>query len=437
MAQGKQKLSREEVIGQSREHTLFSWSVQSQVEPIALERSEGIYFWDFNGKRYMDFTSILMNVNIGHQHPRVVKAIQEQAAHFCTAHPAMATEPRASLGNLLARITPGDLTKAFFCTGGADANENAVKMARAYTGKHKVIARYRSYHGATHGAGALTGDQRRWATEPGMPGVVHILDPYCYRCPFGWTQETCSRQCITHLEDVIKFEGAENIAAVIMEGITGTNGLFIPPADYWPRVREICSRNNILLIADEVMSGFGRTGKWFAVDHWGVVPDMMTLAKGITSGYVPLGCVMVSQKIADYFENRMLRAGLTHNTHPLACAAASECISVYEEEGMIDNSARLGAYLDSRLKELKQKFPLVGDTRCLGLFAVVEMVKDRASKEPLPDEVMNRLGSYLRDQGFFTYIKHQLIFVVPPLCITKEQLDEGLEILEAGIATIS
>ena len=327
------KLSSKEIIQLNKEYTFFSWSVQGQVNPIPVDRAEGVYFWDTDGKRYLDFSSQLMNTNIGHQHPKVVKAIQEQAAKLCFVHPGNATDVRGILGKKLAQVTPGNLKKTFFTLGGAEANENAIKIARFYTGRHKILARYRSYHGATHGSIALTGDYRRLAVEPAMPGGVHFLDPFCYRCPFGKKIETCKRECVHHLEEVIKYEGPDKIAAIIMEGVVGSNGLIIPPDDYWPRVREICDKNGILLISDEVMSGWGRTGKWFAVDNWGVVPDMITTAKGITSGYVPLGAVIVSEPIAKFFDDKYLYAGLTYNGHALACAAAVATISVYEEDG--------------------------------------------------------------------------------------------------------
>ena len=299
-------LTASEMAQMNREYTFFSWSVQSAVNPIPMDRAEGIYFWDVDGRRYTDFSSQLMNLNIGHQHPKVVAAIQAQAAKLCYAHPGTATEPRGRLGKKIAEVTPGNLKKTFFTLGGAEANENAIKMARFYTGRHKIMARYRSYHGATHGAIALTGDYRRLPVEPAMPGAVHFLDPYCYRCPFGWTIQTCHRECIKHVEEVIGYEGPDRVAAIIMEGVTGSNGLIVPPDDYWPRIREICSKYGILLISDEVMSGWGRTGKWFAVDNWGVVPDMITTAKGLTAGYVPLGALIASEPIARFFDDKYL-----------------------------------------------------------------------------------------------------------------------------------
>lgn len=432
------KLTSQEIVDLSREYTFFSWSVQGQVNPIPVEKAEGIYFWDTDGKRYIDFSSQLMNTNIGHQHPKVVKAIQDQAAQLCFVHPGNTTEVRARLGKKLAEVTPGSLKKTFFALGGAEANENAIKLARFYTGRHKILARYRSYHGATHGSIALTGDYRRLAVEPAMPGAVHFLDPFCYRCPFGQKKETCHRECIKHLEEVIHYEGPDKIAAIIMEGVVGSNGLIVPPDDYWPRVREICDRYGILLISDEVMSGWGRTGQWFAVNHWGVVPDIITTAKGITSGYVPLGAVIVSEEIARFFDDKYLYAGLTYNGHALALAAALATIEVYEEDHLIENAATLGKYLGERLEALKAKHPSVGDVRYIGLFSALELVQNRETKEPFDPSVMAEVGKTLKENGLFTFIMAKkdmgtIVFVVPPLCITKEQLDEGLALVEKGL----
>ena len=431
------KLSTQEIVQMNREYTFFSWSVQGQVNPIPVEKAQGIYFWDTDGKRYIDFSSQLMNTNIGHQHPKVVKAIQDQAGKLCFVHPGNATEPRGLLGKKLAEVTPGNLKKTFFALGGAEANENAIKIARFYSGRNKILARYRSYHGATHGSIALTGDYRRLAVEPAMPGSVHFLDPFCYRCPFGLEIKTCKRQCITHVEEVIKYEGADKIAAIIMEGVVGSNGLIIPPDDYWPRVREICDRNGILLISDEVMSGWGRTGKWFAVDNWNVVPDMITTAKGITSGYVPLGAVIVSEPIAKFFDDKYLFAGLTYNGHALACAAALATIEVYEDDHLIENAAKVGKYLGEALEEIKARHPSVGDVRYIGLFSALELVTDRGTKGIVPPAVMAEVGKVLRQNGLFTFIlannMGSMVFVVPPLCITRVQLDEGLALVEKGL----
>jgi len=428
------KLSSKEIVNLNKEFTLFSWSIQSATNPIPIARAKGIYFWDIDGKRYIDFSSQLMNMNIGHQHPSVIKAIQEQAAQLCYAHPGMATEARGLLGKRIAEITPGNLKKTFFCLGGAEANENAIKIARFYTGRHKIMARYRSYHGATHGAIALTGDYRRLPVEPALPGVVHFLDPFCYRCPFGWNIETCHRECISHVEEVIGYEGPDRIAAIIMEGVTGSNGLIVPPDDYWPRIRELCNKYGILLISDEVMSGWGRTGKWFAVDNWNVVPDIITTAKGITSGYVPLGAVIISEPIGNYFEDKMLWCGLTYSGHPLACAAGLATINVYEEDGLLQNSTQVGKYLGERLELIKNNHPCVGDVRYIGLFTAIEIVSDKQSKKPI--DPLTDTGKFLRDNGLFTFIFHNVIFVVPPLCITKAQIDEGLSVVERALEVL-
>jgi len=428
------KLTTHEIVQMGKEFTFFSWSVQGQVNPIPVEKAQGVYFWDTDGKRYLDFSSQLMNTNIGHQHPKVVKAIQEQAAKLCFVHPGNTTEVRGLLGKKLAEVTPGNLKKTFFTLGGAEANENAIKIARFYSGKQKILARYRSYHGATHGAIALTGDYRRLAVEPAMPGAVHFLDPFCYRCPFGQKIETCKRECILHLEEVIRYEGPDKIAAIIMEGVVGSNGLIVPPDDYWPRVRELCDKYGILLISDEVMSGWGRTGKWFAVDHWGVVPDILTTAKGITSGYIPLGAVIVSEPIANFFDDKYLYAGLTYNGHALACAAALATLEVYETEGLIVNAAKLGKYLGKELEAIKARHASVGDVRYIGLFAALELVKNRKTKEILSASVMGEIGRDLREKGLFTFLMANnmgsMVFVVPPLSITKAELDEGLAIVE-------
>jgi len=424
-------LSTKEIVNLNKEYTLFSWSVQSATNPIPISRAEGVYFWDTDGKRYIDFSSQLMNMNIGHQHPKVIKAIQDQAAQLCYAHPGMATEARGILGRKLAEVAPGNLKKTFFCLGGAEANENAIKIARFYTGRNKIMARYRSYHGATHGAIALTGDYRRLPVEPAMPGVVHFLDPFCYRCPFGWTIETCHRECISHVEEVISYEGPDKIAAIFMEGVTGSNGLIIPPDDYWPRVREICNKYGILLISGEVMSGWGRTGKWFAVDNWNVVPDIITTAKGITSGYVPLGAVILSEPIANYFEDKMFWCGLTYSGHPLACAAGIATIDVYSEDGLLQNAIKVGLHLGKRLEEIKINHPSVGDVRYIGLFTALEIVSNKKTKKPIDPLV--ETGKFLRDNGLFTFIFHNVLFIVPPLCITTAQIDDGLEIIEKAL----
>lgn len=431
------KLSSQEIVAMNREYTFFSWSIQSQVNPIPVEKAEGIFFWDTDGKRYYDFSSQLMNTNIGHQHPKVVKAIQDQAAKICFVHPGNATDVRGLLGMKIAEVTPGNLKKTFLTLGGAEANENAIKLVRFYTGRNKIMARYRSYHGATHGAIALTGDYRRLAVEPTMPGAVHFLDPFCYRCPFGQKENSCNRECISHVEEIIKYEGPDKVAAIIMEGVVGSNGLIIPPDDYWASIRKICDKYGILLIDDEVMSGWGRTGKWFAVDHWNVVPDIITTAKGITSGYLPLGACIVSEPIAKFFDDKYLYAGLTYNGHALACAAALATIGVYQEDALIDNAARMGIILKGALEEIKERHPSVGDVRVIGLFSALELVINRETKESFPPAKMAELGKYLREKGLFTFIMANnlgsILFIVPPLCINESQLMEGLAIIEEAL----
>ena len=345
----------------------------------------------------------------------------------------MATEPKALLGKELAEIAPGNLNKVFFTLAGADANENAVKFARLYTKKHKILARYISYHGSTYGAITLSGDYRRPPVEPGIPGVVHVFDPYCYRCPFGLTPQTCHWECITHIEKVIQYENPDTVAALIMEGVTGSNGILVPPDDYWPRLREITQKYGILLISDEVMSGFGRTGEWFAVDHWDVTPDMITFAKGVTSGYLPLGGVIVSDPIARFFEDKYLYMGLTYMGHPMSCAAGLAAIDVYRSENLIERAKSLGKTLSAVLDAIKEKYPSVGDVRSIGLFSVIELVKDRETKEPYGAEVMNAIREQLLVDGLTTFISKNMVFVVPPLVISDEELRQGLEIIEKAL----
>ena len=418
----------EDIVRQNREYTLFSWSVQSAVDPIPVTRAEGVHFWDADGRKYLDLSSGLVNLNLGHQHPKVVKAIQEQAGVLCCIQPSMATEPRGRLGQMMAEVAPSNLKKSFLCLGGADANENAIKLARMYTKRTKIIARYKSYHGSTMGAAALTGDPRRIPAEPTMPGVVHVFDPFCYRCPFGQKPATCHRECIKHVESVVQYEGPDTVAAIFMEGVTGiVNGLFVPPHDYWPRMREICDKYGIMLVADEVMSGFGRTGKWFALNHWDVKPDIMTLAKGMTCGYVPMGAVMISEPIAKYFEDRMLSCGLTFSAHTLGCAAACATIQVYKDEGLIENSARMGRILGECLEEMKARHPSVGDVRYIGLFSTIELVKDRTTQEPL---VVPSLNKELRNRGVSTATPGNLISIAPPLIINETELRGALAVVD-------
>src|SRR5690349_1145896 len=373
------RMSSQAIVDLTRQHTLFEWSAQSAVDPIPVAGAKGCWFWTPEGKRFLDFNSQLMCVNIGHGDERVVRAIKRQAETLAYANPFMATEARALLGRKLAEIAPGDIDVFFFTNGGSEANENALKLARQFTGRHKVLSFYRSYHGATAGSMMLTGDPRRWASEPGMPGVVHVLNPY-HGIRRGWDT---AEQALALLEETIQLEGASTIAACFLEPVTGTNGVLIPPDRYVQGVRDLCTKYGILMVADEVMSGFGRTGEWFAVDHWNVVPDLMTMAKGLTSAYVPLGAVGMRRSIADHFKDEVFFGGLTYNSHPLGCAAALATLQVYEEDRLIENARRMGAIMQQRLEALQAKHAIVGAVRSIGLFGLVELVEDRGSMEPL------------------------------------------------------
>ena len=367
----------QQVVEEAKRYVLHSWSVQSAVNPIPVAGGEGRYFWDYDGKRYLDFASQLVNVSIGHQHPKLVAAIKEQADKLCTIGPPMATEPRSTLARLVAEVTPGDLSMTFFTNGGAEANENAIRLARWYTGRHKIIARYRSYHGATAGSLTLTGDPRRWPSEPGIPGVVRMFDPYTYRCPAGHPDPCPVCTGAPHLEEILQYEGAHTVAAVILETVTGTNGIIVPPDGYLQSIREVCDRHGILLIADEVMAGFGRTGKWFGVDNWDVVPDILTMAKGINSGYVPLGAMTVREPIAAWLQDKYFAGGLTYSGHPLACAVGVASIEAFREEGIVEHAAEMGPQFKAALDGLAAKHPSVGEVRGIGCFWGLELVKSR------------------------------------------------------------
>lgn len=433
-----------EILPLSLEHSFWTWSAQGKVAPIPVTRAKGVYFWDAAGKRYLDFNSMVMCANIGHGDERVIEAIVEQARQLPFAGPPMATKPRAILGKLLAEVTPAGLDVFLFTLGGADANENAIKLARAYTGRHKILARYRSYHGASAGAMALTGDPRRVAWEPNlMPGVVHFLDPYRYRSTFHRANPHISeaeftRDYLDHLEEVITYEGPQTIAAVFLETVTGTNGVIIPPQGYLPGVREICDRYGILMVCDEVMSGFGRTGKWFAVDHWGVVPDIMTMAKGLTSGYAPLGAVAMRREIAAFFAERPFQSGLTYNSHPISLAAAIANIRVMQADRLVERAATMGPVLHRLLADLGEQHPSVGEVRSIGLFGVIELVRDRKTREPLApyngdSPEMLALRQYLLDHGVYLYTHWHTVLVVPPLIITEQQLQEGFSVLDEAL----
>jgi taurine--2-oxoglutarate transaminase len=427
-------MSGEEMVALSKKHTLFEWSAQSKVDPIPVARAKGIYFWTPEGKRFIDFNSQLMCVNIGHGDERVIRAIREQAEVLAYANPFMATEARARLGAKLATITPGDIDVFFFTNGGAEANENAIKLARLSTGRHKILARYRSYHGGTAGSMMLTGDPRRWTSEPGMPGVVHVLDPY-HGIGRGWESADSS---LAMIEEVIQLEGAHTIAGFILESVTGTNGVLVPPDGYMQGVRALCDKYGILMICDEVMAGFGRTGEWFAINHWNVVPDIITMAKGLTAAYVQLGAVGMRRGIADQFKDKVFYGGLTYNSHPLACAAALAAIQVYEEDKLLDNARRMGAVMKGLMEELARKHPSVGAVRSIGLFGLIELVRDKARKVPLApfngtSDEMAALGRFFREQGLYTFVRWNTFFTNPPLCITEQELREGFAIIDRGL----
>ena len=427
-----------EIKNLAKTHILHSWAVNAEIDPTVITDVDGVYIIDSEGRKILDFSSQLMCVNVGHKNQKIIKAIQEQAEKVCYLYPGFAYESRAKIGKALAEVTPGDLNKIFFTLGGADANDNAIKIARAATKKHKILARYRSYHGATYGAITLTGDPRRPPVEPALPGVIHVLDPYCYRCPFALTYPECGLQCAEHIAEVIQYETADTVAAVFMESVVGSNGLIVPPDGYMQRVKEICEENDVLFVVDEIMSGFGRTGKWFAIEHWDVAPDIMTMAKGLTSAYIPLGAVAVSPKVSDVIDKEVLYCGLTYGAHPLSCAAACAAIEVYREENLIENARDMGAILKTELKRFKEKHASVGDVRAIGLFSCIELVKNKRTKEPLsPYNAMGKAAENstaifkrLMAKGLFTFVRWMFLFIVPPLSINEAQLREGLSIID-------
>jgi taurine---2-oxoglutarate transaminase len=428
-------MNAEEIVALSRRYTLYDWQAQATANPIPVDRAEGVYFYTPDGKRYLDFNSQLMGVNIGHGDKRVIAAIARQAEKLAYISPFMAHEARAVLGRKLAQILPGDIEKVFFTLGGAEANENAIRMARAVTGRQKILARYRSYHGNTSGAITLTGDPRRWPNEPGIPGVIHVLDPY-----HGPDRPVdTAEESLRYLEETIQLEGPSTIAAFILEPVTGTNGILIPPDGYLQGVRDLCDRHGIVMIADEIMSGFGRTGEWFAVNHWGVVPDIITMAKGLTSSYVPLGAVGMRPHIAEYFEQHVYFGGLTYNSHPLACAAAIATLDVYVEDGLIEHASQMGELMGAHHQSLLRDHPSVGAVRNIGLFGVLELVRDRRTMEPMApfngnSDEMRALDRYLLDHGVYTMVRWWDVMTNPPLCITEAQLDEGFAVINDALA---
>ncbi|MFD8885324.1 aspartate aminotransferase family protein [Streptomyces erythrochromogenes] len=426
-----------------RKHVFHSWSAQALIDPLAVAGAEGSYFWDYEGKRYLDFSSQLVNTNIGHQHPKVVAAIQEQAARLCTLAPGFAVDVRSEAARLIAERTPGDLDKIFFTNGGAEAVENAVRMARLHTGRAKVLSTYRSYHGATAAAINLTGDPRRWPSDTAAAGVVHFWGPYLYRsaCHATTEAEECER-ALAHLADTIAFEGPQSIAAIILESVPGTAGIMVPPAGYLAGVRELCDRHGIVFILDEVMAGFGRTGTWFAADHWGVTPDLITFAKGVNSGYVPLGGVAISAAIAETFATRPYPGGLTYSGHPLACAAAVATINTMEEEGVVEHAAHLGEnVIGPALAELAERHPSVGEVRGLGAFWALELVRDKETREPLvpynaagaDNAPMAEFAAACKASGLWPFVNMNRTHVVPACTITEAEAKEGLALLDEAL----
>jgi len=426
-------LSAEEITELCLRHTLYDWSAQAGLKPMAVASAKGVRFTTVDGRRFIDFNSQLMSVNAGHGDRRIIEAIKAQADRLPYISPFLATEVRARLGQKLAELLPGDIDKVFFTLGGTDANENAIKMARAVTGRPKILARYRSYHGSTGNAIQATGDPRRWPNEHSA-GIIHVLDPY-HGIERGWDD---AEPALRQLEETIRLEGPETIAGFLLEPISGTNGVLIPPDGYLQGVRELCDRHGIQMICDEVMSGFGRTGRWFAVDHWDVVPDLITLAKGLTSSYVPLGAVGMRPHIARYFDDHVFFGGLTYNSHPLGCAAALGTMQAYEEDDMVGNAQRMGAVLARQHQRLIERHPCVGAVRSIGLFGAIELVRSRKTMEPLApfngtSPEMKAIVQALLDAGLFTFVRWNTIMTNPPLCINEAELEEGFEILDTAL----
>jgi taurine--2-oxoglutarate transaminase len=441
MAQTKTVSEAQEIIQDNLDYTIFSWSKQKGIAPIAVKYAEGVYLYDYDGKRYIDFSSGLMNVNIGHGNQRVTDVVMKQMQEVSYVTPSCVTKARGELGKKLASIAPKGLNRTLFTIGGAEAIDNAVKLARMYTGRHKILCRYQAYHGATYGAMAAGGDPRKLASDAQQaPNFVHFDIPIAYRWEYG--EENLLKDAVINLERLIAFEGPQNIAAILLEGESGSSGCLKYPVGYMKKVRELCDRHGILLIADEVMSGFGRTGKWFGVDNHGIIPDMIATAKGITSGYLPLGALIVSDKVISQFDDKVLFLGLTYSAHPVCCAAGLEVLKIYEDDGLIENTVAMGKYIDSEIERLKQKHPSIGDWRNTGLLGCLELVKDRKTKEPMapfnakPDEmtIMNKVAARIKDLGMYTFVRWNYIFIAPPLCINKEQVDEGLAIISDAVS---
>jgi taurine--2-oxoglutarate transaminase len=430
-------MTGEEIKSTLKKYNLQSWSKQKNINPIPVERAEGIYFWDYEGSRYTDMSSQLVNMNLGFGNKAIGEAIKEQVDKYCFISPAYGSESRAKLAEKIVGLMPDNIGKVFFTNAGADANENAVKMARMFTGRNKVFSRYRSYHGSSFGAGNLTGEPRRYPLEPGIPGFIKFFDPYIYREKITFeSEEAASKYYVAKLEEQIQYEGPDSIAAIVMETITGSNGVIIPPKGYMPGVRALCDKYGILMICDEVMTGWCRTGKMFAFENFDVKPDIVTFAKGVTCGYVPLGGVAVSKEIAEYFNENLLSCGLTYSGHPLACAAGVACVNYLIEENILDNVNKVGKVLGEKLEALKADHPCVGDVRYIGLFSAVELVKSKDTKEPIvqygkdPQGVMGKILGMLKERKFMTYTHENMILIAPPLIITEEQLTEEMKKLD-------
>lgn len=425
-------------------YNLQSWSKQRGINPIPIEKADGIYMWDFDGNRYSDMSSQLVNLNVGHNCRPIIEAIKEQAEKYCYLSPSYGSEPRAKLAKMVVDLMPDNMGKVFFTNGGADANENAIKIARMYTGRNKVFSRYRSYHGSTFGAGNLTGEPRRYPLEPGIPGFIHFFDPYVYREPVikFESEKQAAEYYVSKLREQVLYEGPDSVAAIVMETITGSNGVIIPPEGYLQGVRKICDEFGIMMICDEVMAGWGRTGKMFAFENFGVKPDIVSFAKGVTCGYVQLGGVVVSKEIAAYFDDHLLSCGLTYSAHPLACAAGVACVNYYKEANILENVNKVGKVLGELLEDIKSKHACVGDVRYIGLFSSIELVRNKNTKEPLvpygkdPEGKMSKIIGALKAKGFMTYSHENMIFVSPPLIITEEQLREEMAKVDEVLATV-
>jgi len=436
-------MNSEEIKSTLKKYSLQSWSKQRNINPISIEKGDGIYFWDYDGNRYSDMSSQLVNMNLGFGNKAIGDAIKEQVDKFCFVGPSFGAESRAKLAKKIIELMPDNMGKIFFTNSGAESNENAIKIARMFTGKSKVFSRYRSYHGSSFGSGNLTGEPRRYALEPGVPGFVKFFDPYIYREAIEFeSEEAATKYYLAKLREQIVYEGSDNISAIVLETITGSNGIIIPPKGYLPGVRALCDEFKILMICDEVMTGWGRTGKMFAFENFDVKPDIVTFAKGVTCGYVQLGGVVVSKEIAAYFDDNLLSCGLTYSGHPLACAAGVACVNYYEEADILTNVNTVGALLGEKLEDMKASHPCVGDVRYIGLFSAVELVKDKKTKEALvpygkdPEGIMGKILNELKEKKFMTYTHENMILVAPPLIITKEQLEEELIKLDEVLGII-